>query len=291
MKRRGLVLVTALTFGAVVFGALIFGAAPVRDEASAQARNPAGSQNTGSQNNIDVDVALVLAVDISYSMDPDELALQREGYARALTSREFLYALRQGIHGRIAVIYVEWAGADEQRVVVPWRLVEGPESADSFAGDILLAPLRRAARTSISGALLFSMDLLEQSPYRALRRVIDVSGDGANNHGQIVTVARDQVLARGVTINGLPILLKQPSYATMDIGQLAEYYEDCVIGGPGAFMVTVSERDKFVEAIRTKLVLEVAGKMPQARVIPAAASAPRVSCTIGERIWRDRWGN
>jgi hypothetical protein len=238
-----------------------------------------------------VDVELVLAVDISYSMDPDELALQRDGYAKALASREFMQALRQGIHGKVAVTYFEWAGASEQRIVVPWRLIDGPETADSVAAEILQAPIRRAARTSISGALLFGMTLFDMSGFRGLRRVIDVSGDGANNHGQIVTVARDEVLARGITINGLPILLKRPSYATMDIELLDEYYEDCVIGGPGSFMVTVRDRDKFVEAIRTKLVLEIAGRQPEARVIPAAASAPRVSCTIGERIWQERWGN
>ncbi len=238
-----------------------------------------------------VDVELVLAVDISYSMDPDELALQRDGYAKALTSREFMQALRQGINGKVAITYFEWAGANEQKIVVPWRLVDGPETADSVAAEILQAPLRRAARTSISGALLFGAALFEMSGFRGIRRVIDVSGDGANNHGQLVTVARDEVVSKGITINGLPILLKRPSFTTMDIELLDEYYEDCVIGGPGAFMVTVRDRDKFVEAIRTKLVLEIAGRQPEARVIPAAAKEPRVSCTIGERIWQERWGN
>ena len=238
-----------------------------------------------------VDVELVLAVDISYSMDPDELALQRDGYARALTSREFLNALRQGINGKIAVTYFEWAGAHEQKVVVPWRLVEGPESADSVAAEIAQAPLRRAARTSISGALLFGMQLFDTSGYRGLRRVIDVSGDGANNHGQLVAVARDEVLSKGITINGLPVMLKRPSYATMDIEMLDEYYEDCVIGGPAAFVVPVRDREKFVEAIRTKLVLEIASLTPQTRVVKASAANPRVPCTIGERVWQERWGN
>lgn len=245
----------------------------------------------GDPGKVEVDVELVLAVDISYSMDPDELALQREGYAKALTSREFMHALRQGIHGRIAVTYFEWAGASEQKILVPWRLIEGPETADSVANEILLAPIRRAARTSISGALLFGMTLFEMTGYRGIRRVIDISGDGANNHGQIVTVARDEVVSKGITVNGLPILLKRPSYSTMDIELLDEYYEDCVIGGPGAFMITVRDRDKFVEAIRTKLVLEIAHRAPEARIIPAAARMPRVSCTIGERIWQERWGN
>src|SRR5690606_34705695 len=127
--------------------------------------------------------------------------------------------------------------------------------------------------------------------FRGLRRVIDVSGDGANNHGQLVTIARDDVVSKGITINGLPILLKRPSYTTMDIELLDEYYEDCVIGGPGAFVVPVRERQKFVEAIRTKLVLEIAGRAPDARVVPVSANEPRVSCTIGERMWQERWGN
>jgi hypothetical protein len=177
-----------------------------------------------------VDVELILAVDISYSMDMDELALQRDGYSRALTSPEFLNALRQGIHGKIAVTYFEWAGANEQRVIVPWRVIEGPESAGSVANEIAQAPLRRAARTSISGALLFAQTLFASSGQRGIRRVIDVSGDGANNSGQLVVVARDEVLSKGITINGLPIMLKRPSYSTMDIEQLDEYYEDCVSG-------------------------------------------------------------
>src|SRR5690606_23484580 len=212
--------------------------------------------------------------DISYSMDPDELALQRDGYAKALTSREFMQALRQGIHGKVAVIYFEWAGASEQKIVVPWRLIDGPETADSVANEILQAPIRRAARTSISGALLFGAALFEMSGFRGIRRVIDVSGDGANNHGQLVTAARDEVVSKGITVNGLPILLKRPSYTTMDIELLDEYYEDCVIGGPGAFVVPVRERQKFVEAIRTKLVLEIAGRAPDARVVPVSANEP-----------------
>jgi hypothetical protein len=245
----------------------------------------------GGQPTTTVDVELVLAVDISYSMDPDELALQRDGYVKALTSSEFLNALRQGIHGKVAITYFEWAGAGEQRVVVPWRVVDGPESAGSVANEILAAPIRRAARTSISGALLFGAALFETSGQRGIRRVIDISGDGANNSGQIVTVARDEVVSKGITINGLPVMLKRPSYSTMDIELLDEYYEDCVIGGPSAFVVPVQDRDKFVEAIRTKLVLEIATLTPQTSIIKASAQNPRVPCTIGERIWQERWGN
>jgi hypothetical protein len=244
-----------------------------------------------SANAMPVDVELVLAVDISYSMDLDEQALQREGYVQAITSREFMSALREGAHGRIAVTYFEWAGYGDQRIVMPWRLIDGPESADAVAQEIARAPYRRSSRTSISDALRFAVPLFEGSGFRGLRRVIDVSGDGTNNSGALVDITRDEVVAKGITINGLPIMLKRPMTWTMDIPDLDTYYEDCVIGGPGAFVVPVKERDKFKQAIRTKLVLEVAGRTPEARVVPAAAKTPRVSCTIGERMWQDRWGN
>jgi hypothetical protein len=238
---------------------------------------------------IPVDVELVLAVDVSYSMDPDEQALQREGYVLALTSKEFLQALRHGAHGKIAITYFEWAGQSDQKIVMPWRLIDGPESADAVAAEIARAPYRRASRTSISGALRFAKPLFDDSGYKGLRRVIDVSGDGANNAGPLVELMRDDVLAAGITINGLPIMLKRPYAGTLDIENLDEYYEDCVIGGPGSFVIPIREREKFIEATRTKLVLEVAGRQPEPRTVPAA-SRTRVSCTIGERLWQERWG-
>jgi Protein of unknown function (DUF1194) len=239
---------------------------------------------------IPVDVELVIAVDISYSMDPEEQTLQREGYVMALTSREFLQALREGANGKIAITYFEWAGQFDQKIIMPWRLIEGPESADAVAAEIAAAPYRRASRTSISGALTFGKPLFDSSGYRGLRRVIDVSGDGANNAGALIVPTRDDVLAAGITINGLPIMLKRPTMGTMDMNDLDIYYEDCVIGGPGAFVVPIREREKFIEATRTKLVLEVAGRQPEPRVIPASSQAPRISCTIGEKMWQDRWG-
>jgi hypothetical protein len=239
---------------------------------------------------VPVDVELVIAVDVSYSMDPDEQALQREGYIQALTSREFLMALREGANGKIAVTYFEWAGANDQKIVMPWRLIDGPEAADAVAAEIGRAPYRRASRTSIAGALRFAKPLFDNSGYRGLRRVIDVSGDGANNAGPLVTIQRDDVLAAGITINGLPIMLKRSNAATMDIDQLDIYYEDCVIGGAGAFVIPIREREKFIEATRTKLVLEIAGRQPDVRIIPASADKPRISCTIGERLWQERWG-
>jgi hypothetical protein len=280
MGRRGAG-ITALAVAATVLSAVVAAlAAPYAPSLFADKRPSAKP----------VDVELVLAVDISYSMDPEEQALQREGYARALVSREFMQALREGANGKIAVTYVEWAGQHDQRVIIPWRLIEGPESADAIANEIARVPLRRASRTSISGALLFSKTLFDDSGYRGLRRVIDVSGDGANNAGPLVTIARDEVLAAGITINGLPIMLNRPNFGMMDIEKLDDYYEDCVIGGPGAFVISVREREKFIEAIRTKMVLEVAGRTPEPRVVPASADKPRVSCTIGEKMWQERWG-
>jgi hypothetical protein len=253
---------------------------------------PAPRLTDKSLNAVPVDVELVLAVDVSYSMDPDEQALQREGYITGITSREFMQALRNGANGKIAVTYFEWAGAFDQKIVVPWRLIEGPESADAFVNEVARAPYRRASRTSISGALNFAVPLFEGSGYRGLRRVIDVSGDGANNAGPPVTIARDDALSTGLSINGLPIMLKRPNAFTMDIDNLDVYYEDCVIGGPGAFVIPIREREQFKEATRTKLILEMADSLTtHPRVLRAQARKPRISCSIGEQMWRERWGN
>ena len=240
-----------------------------------------------------VDVELVIAVDISFSMDSDEQALQRGGYVDALTSRPFLDAVRKGPTGRISVTYFEWAGENDQRVIVPWQIIDGPEAADAFVNELQKTAPRRASRTSISGALKFSTVLFEQTPYKGLRRVIDVSGDGTNNQGILVTTARDEAVAKGITINGLPIMLKETNIGFLDISNLDEYYEDCVIGGPGAFAVPARGREQFVEAIRKKLLLEVAGRMPEPapRVTKISADQPRVSCTIGEKMWGERWGS
>ena len=257
------------------------------DAGAASSPGPIAEQR-GDQRTVDVE--LILAVDVSYSMDMDELALQREGYAAAITSPEFLQALKGGPNGRIVLTFFEWAASSDQKIIIPWRLIDGPEAADAVAAEILQASVRRASRTSISGAIDFAMPLFESSGYRGLRRVIDISGDGPNNNGGPVTAARDAAVAKGITINGLPIMLKAPTPATMDIEDLDFYYEDCVIGGAGAFVVPIQTREKFKGAIRTKLILEVAGRSPEPSVIRAKASAPRVSCTIGEQLWQDRWG-
>src|SRR5262245_12849445 len=216
MRKRIAILVCLLAFIAAAGIGLRGGlAAPGLSQLLAQ-RTPSGA--------VPVDVELVLAVDVSYSMDPDEQALQREGYIAAITSQEFLQALRQGMHARIAVTYFEWAGMHHREIIVPWRVIDGPESADGFAADIARAKYTRASRTSISGGLRFAEPLFQGSGFRGIRRVIDVSGDGVNNNGPPVAMVRDEVVAKGITINGLPIMLKRPTTSMMDIDALDVYF-------------------------------------------------------------------
>jgi hypothetical protein len=202
---------------------------------------------------------------------------------------EVMRAIRSGPLGRIAVTYVEWAGAGIQKVVVPWTLVEDAASGDAVARLLEAAPLEVFRRTSISDALLFSAALFPGSGYTGARMVIDISGDGPNNHGVGIVAARERVLDQGIVINGLPVMLKRHTYSGFfDVGNLDLYYEDCVIGGFGAFIVPVTERREFISAIRRKLVLEIAGTMPS--IVPAQASRPDdlIDCSIGERMW-DNW--
>jgi hypothetical protein len=266
-----------LVAGAIVGGDVAGVAAPSPNSRFADARHNVASVN----------VELVIAVDVSYSMDLDELAIQREGYAQAIVSKDFLQALRAGPGGNVAVTYFEWSMSGDEKIIIPWRVIDGPESADAVAAEIMKTPVRRGSSTSISGAINFAVQLFEENPYRGLRRVIDISGDGPNNDGAPVTGARDAALAKGIIINGLPIMVKEPS-SMIDIENLDLYYEDCVIGGPGAFIMAIKDREKFQEAIRTKLVLEVAGRAPERRIVPAAEKEPRVPCLIGEKKWQER---
>ena len=229
---------------------------------------------------VPVDTELVIAVDVSNSMDPEEQALQREGYILGLTSREFLGAIAQGANGRIAVTYFEWAAIFDQKIVVPWRMIDGPASAQAVVDEIKRTPYRRAPRTSIYGALQFALPLFDRSGYDGLRRVIDVSGDGTNNMGPPVVIMRDKVLEAGITINGLPIMLSRPYGTGTDIPNLDVYYEDCVTGGPGSFVIAIHEREQFKEATRTKLIQEIASvpKKPPV-VLTQARPRPRVYCS------------
>jgi hypothetical protein len=233
-----------------------------------------------------VDLELIIAVDVSLSMDYEEQALQREGYVKAFLDPVVINAIEQGIHGKIAVAYVEWAGTVSQYVTVDWMLIDGRVAAAELSALLAEAPIARLRRTSISGAIAFSGGLFEGNGYRGLRRVIDVSGDGPNNQGGRVDIARDAVVALGITINGLPFV-PDPNGALslFDLPELDVYYEDCVIGGPGAFALPVHSAQEFAEAIRNKLVLEIAGLQP-ARVIRAAAKAPRIPCDVGEMQWQ-----
>ena len=213
-----------------------------------------------------VDLELVLAVDISLSMQLDEQRLQREGYVAAFRDSAILKAIQSGPQGRIAVTYVEWAGAGIQWVVVPWRLIATRADAQDFAESLAVEPIRRARMTSISSALRHAARIFKDNGFRGLRRVIDVSGDGPNNSGVFVEVARDELIKRGVTINGLPIMLQSvgPWGGYFEIPHLDKYYRDCVIGGRGAFALAVRDKSKFATAIRQKLLLEIAGLTPPA---------------------------
>jgi hypothetical protein len=238
---------------------------------------------------MEVDLELVLAVDVSRSMDFEEQEVQRQGYIAGLTHPEILAAIDSGFLGRIAVTYVEWAGPGSHAVIVTWTLIDGPESAQAFVARLDGTEVSRLRGTSISSAINFTAGMFEGNGYRATRQVIDVSGDGPNNMGSPVLDARAAALDKGITINGLPIMLHTRYDGMFSIGDLDVYYENCVIGGPGAFLVTVETIDRLAEAIRRKLVLEIAGQ--PARIVPVQLfpqARPDYDCLIGERL-RRRW--
>jgi len=237
---------------------------------------------------MEVDVELVLAVDVSLSVTPRELDIQRRGYAEAITSPEVMSAVRAGLLGRVAVTYVEWAGHGAQRRLIDWTLIEGEGDAAAFADSLLAAPGASLRRTSISNALSFSARLFEDNGFVGLRQVIDVSGDGPNNSGRPVVQARDEALAAGIVINGLPLMTSEGYGGRWDLPDLDLYYADCVVGGPGAFVIPVRSWDEFAGAVRRKLVLEIAGLTPPrpARIWRASNPAPGgYDCMIGEKIW------
>lgn len=237
----------------------------------------------------EVDLELIIAVDISLSMDTSEQRLQRDGYVAALRHPDVVAAIGDGLHGRIALTYLEWAGVVSQEVFIPWTLIDGEATAAAVAERLAALPLRRTFRTSISGALAFSAALFDDNGFRGLRRVIDVSGDGANNQGPPVTGIRDGVLGRGIVINGLPIMINPSGFdGFFDILNLDEYYEDCVIGGPGAFVIPVTEVGQFASAIRRKMILEIAGLEPDIILASAPLARRPVDCLIGEKLWQ-RW--
>ena len=234
---------------------------------------------------VPVDLELVLAADVSLSMDRRELLLQRAGYAGAIEAPEVLAAIASGFQQAIAVTFVEWAGVGTQIVTVPWQRIGSASEARVFAEAIRAAPLRQARRTSISAALTASAALFRDNAFVGTRRVIDVSGDGPNNQGEPVVAARDRVIGLGVTINGLPMLLDPLPVDWYNVPDLDTYYRECVIGGIGAFYLPIQSIEAFAEAIRRKLVLEIAAATPE---IVEVQFTTGYDCLIGEKRWLQR---
>lgn len=245
------------------------------------------------------DLHLVLAVDVSRSMDPEEQRLQRDGYVQALRDPEVIKAIRSGQYGRIALTYFEWAGPDIHFLVVPWTVVDGPAAANRIADELAQRQIGRHRMTSISSALIEAERLLREAPGEAARKVIDVSGDGPNNSGPSpVTRVRDELIAAGIVINGLPIMLRPGNLGGtgfgQDIADLDAYYTHCVIGGPGSFMIPIRKPEEFATATRQKLLQEISS-LPVPRVwraqlgpapLPPGDTAETYDCEVGERNWR-----
>jgi len=234
-----------------------------------------------------VDLELVLAVDISGSIDREEARLQRAGYVQALTDQQVVRTIKAGKLGRIVVTYIEWAGAHYQATVVDWTVIDGPASAAAFAQKLAAAPIHTQMWTSISGAIEYGIVKLRQNTNPGRRRVIDISGDGPNNDGDSAPRSRDRAVAAGIVINGLPIINDRPSpWGMIPMPNLDLYFEDCVIGGNGAFLLVANSFQDFARAIRRKLILEIAGLQPvmepRARVMPVS-TRERPPCNVGER--------
>ena len=225
-----------------------------------------------------VDLLLVLASDVSRSVDHPKFLLQREGYAAAISDPQVLEAIRSGPHQKIAVCFVEWSGFGAQKLVIGWSKIDGPGPARKFGDqllDLIELPRSFADRTSISGGIEFSYAQFKNGPFEASRRTIDVSGDGTNNAGRDVTSARDEAVAQGITINGLVILSATPLPWNPDHtnppGGLDAYYRANVVGGPGAFVLVAKDFSSFGEAIIEKMIAEVAQAREPA---PQHAAAP-----------------
>lgn len=229
---------------------------------------------------VEVDVAIVLAVDRSRSMDAEEILLQRSGYIEALNSAIVLKAIADGDLGRIAMTYVEWSNAEDQQVIVPWTLIDGSTAAHEFSTQIKRSIIVSHQKTSISNSLAFSATLFEHSPFLAQRRVIDISGDGPNNSGGPVLAARDAVLARGITINGLPLMING-KVDQNTLPDLDKYFEYCVIGGLGSFVLPVFGWEQFPQSIQEKLAIEIAGITPETQ-IETFFNAGSYNCRIGQ---------
>jgi hypothetical protein len=214
-----------------------------------------------------VDVALVLAVDVSRSIDEDEARLQREGYRLAVSDPVVVAAIRGGMIGAIGIAYVEWAGIEYQRTVIPWRRIATQAEADAWAAELAAAPRASLSWTSISGGIRHARRVLAECPWEATRKVIDVSGDGVNNSGPPADIERDAAVAEGITINGLPIINDRPTFGRLPPVPLDDYFRENVIGGDGAFMILAEDFESFGIAVKRKLIREIVGRPPAA--IPA----------------------
>jgi Protein of unknown function (DUF1194) len=219
-----------------------------------------------------VDMNLVIAVDISDSIDPDELQLQRKGYIAAFEDPEIVQAIKSGKNGRISIAYFEWSDSTDQTLVIDWMIVSDGPTASAFSTKLKLAPVQRGHFTSISSAISYALALLRRSPHEGDRRVIDISGDGRNNDGPPLTSAREAALSWNVTINGLPIDNERSQQASnLEPGQIAQYYRDEVIGGPDAFVVVAKSYVDIERAISRKLLREIARKKGDDALRRAAA--------------------
>ena len=266
-------------------------------------RSPAAEQ---------VDLELVMAIDISGSIDQDEARLQREGYINAFRDPQVINAIRGGSNGRIAVAYFEWSSYNVYRLVLDWTTVGDVASSNALADRLAAMPIMRGMRTSISGAIDYAIPLFDRSGFDSARRVLDISGDGPNNDGGLITVFRDRAIAKGITINGLPIINDRPNqFGFPTMPDLDKYYEGCVIGGPGAFVEVARDFGDFERAVRRKLILEIAGLGHELAPAPSGGAArwaglaphtrqplhpiaDRVyeqGCDFGERQSREFWRN
>jgi Protein of unknown function (DUF1194) len=242
-----------------------------------------------------VDLELVLAVDVSRSMDVEEQLLQRRGYVEAFRSKEVIDAITQGGYGQIAVLYLEWAGMGITNVVVPWTLINDTKSAVVFSDLLNMQQPQRLSRTSISSALTRASAEFGTSQWKGLRRIIDVSGDGPNNQGPPVANVRDLAVQSGIVINGLPLMVRSNTYG-FGIEHLDSYYFDCVTGGTGSFVLPVYSWAEFPEAVRRKLVLEITGLEREQRPVPVVSEQggyddpgrEPIDCLIGEKLWEMR---
>ncbi|QQS12005.1 MAG: DUF1194 domain-containing protein [Rhodospirillales bacterium] len=232
-----------------------------------------------------VDLALALAVDISGSIDPDEAVLQRQGYIRAFADPAVRRAILGGYNGRIAVAFFEWSDAYRQRTLVDWTLLDSERAIDGFIARLEREPITIWMRTSISGAIRHAIPLFERNPWRAERRVLDISGDGANNDGGLITQARDEALARGIVINGLPIMNGRPNkWGFPPDHDLDAYYVGCVIGGPRSFIVVANSFADFHEAIRKKLLQEIADRGAGGRTTASDTPSRRLGVEGGRMV-------